>query len=242
VDQLWESLFYFQGKFLAFYQYAKSFNSDDFDYEELKNGDYVFMRWKVRSYPVCLPRLSCASFWSTAPTPDLPRMHLPTRGSLCSVFITDVCSWQGLHTLVKSRCGQLQSHMGELLVSHPLLWLHCLVTNRCIHTRQALLTLLFVSSPFPFSHPRIPLNLQVESFKCSVILNSVIIASYSHMGLDAIGVTGLLHHILCPGPSASHSSGNEGPGMEFGFSPHWPWWCIGLCLTIVLPGLTIRYL
>ncbi|XP_060059205.1 glucose-induced degradation protein 4 homolog isoform X2 [Erinaceus europaeus] len=35
------------GKFLAFYQYAKSFNSDDFDYEELKNGDYVFMRWKV---------------------------------------------------------------------------------------------------------------------------------------------------------------------------------------------------
>lgn len=34
------------GKFLAFYQYAKSFNSDDFDYEELKSGDYVFMRWK----------------------------------------------------------------------------------------------------------------------------------------------------------------------------------------------------
>ncbi|XP_066221127.1 LOW QUALITY PROTEIN: glucose-induced degradation protein 4 homolog [Saccopteryx leptura] len=34
------------GKFLAFYQYAKSFNSDDFDYEELTNGDYVFMRWK----------------------------------------------------------------------------------------------------------------------------------------------------------------------------------------------------
>lgn len=37
-----------QGKFQAFYQYAKSFNSDDFDYEELKNSDYVFMRWKVR--------------------------------------------------------------------------------------------------------------------------------------------------------------------------------------------------
>ncbi|XP_062072645.1 leucine-rich repeat-containing protein 37B-like isoform X1 [Lepus europaeus] len=36
-----------EGKFLAFYQYAKSFNSDDFDYEELKNGDYVFMRWKM---------------------------------------------------------------------------------------------------------------------------------------------------------------------------------------------------
>ena len=41
--------FCFQRKFLAFYQYAKSFNSDDFDYEELKSGDYVFMRWKVRS-------------------------------------------------------------------------------------------------------------------------------------------------------------------------------------------------
>ncbi|TRY98968.1 hypothetical protein DNTS_001235 [Danionella cerebrum] len=34
------------GKFQAFYQYAKSFNSDDFDYEDLKNSDYVFMRWK----------------------------------------------------------------------------------------------------------------------------------------------------------------------------------------------------
>lgn len=36
-----------QGKFQAFYQYAKTFNSDDFDYEELKNSDYIFMRWKV---------------------------------------------------------------------------------------------------------------------------------------------------------------------------------------------------
>ncbi|XP_059406990.1 uncharacterized protein LOC132141472 [Carassius carassius] len=34
------------GKFQAFYQYAKSFNSDDFNYEELQNSDYVFMRWK----------------------------------------------------------------------------------------------------------------------------------------------------------------------------------------------------
>lgn len=39
-----------QGKFQAFYQYAKSFNSDDFDYEELKNSDFVFMRWKVRYF------------------------------------------------------------------------------------------------------------------------------------------------------------------------------------------------
>ncbi|XP_056153101.1 glucose-induced degradation protein 4 homolog isoform X2 [Lampris incognitus] len=34
------------GKFQAFYQYAKMFNCDDFDYEELKNSDYIFMRWK----------------------------------------------------------------------------------------------------------------------------------------------------------------------------------------------------
>lgn len=46
VDQFSSSVFCFQGKFLAFYQYAKSFNSDDFDYAELKDGDYVFMRWK----------------------------------------------------------------------------------------------------------------------------------------------------------------------------------------------------
>ncbi|XP_078136102.1 uncharacterized protein LOC144536716 [Sander vitreus] len=34
------------GKFQAFYQYAKTFNSDDFDYEDLKNSDFIFMRWK----------------------------------------------------------------------------------------------------------------------------------------------------------------------------------------------------
>ncbi|XP_040269304.1 glucose-induced degradation protein 4 homolog, partial [Bufo bufo] len=34
------------GKFQAFYQYAKTFKSDDFGFEELKAGDYVFMRWK----------------------------------------------------------------------------------------------------------------------------------------------------------------------------------------------------
>ncbi|KAI4807464.1 hypothetical protein KUCAC02_027271 [Chaenocephalus aceratus] len=30
------------GKFQAFYQYAKTFNSDDFDYEDLKNSDFIF--------------------------------------------------------------------------------------------------------------------------------------------------------------------------------------------------------
>ncbi|KAI8494819.1 glucose-induced degradation protein 4 homolog isoform X2 [Branchiostoma lanceolatum] len=34
------------GKFLSFYQYAKNFNSDNFDYDELRNTDFVFMRWK----------------------------------------------------------------------------------------------------------------------------------------------------------------------------------------------------
>ncbi|XP_069547441.1 glucose-induced degradation protein 4 homolog [Brachyistius frenatus] len=34
------------GKFQAFYQYAKTFNSDDFDYEHLNHSDYIFMRWK----------------------------------------------------------------------------------------------------------------------------------------------------------------------------------------------------
>lgn len=35
-----------KNKFAAFCQYAKTFNSDAFDYEELKNADHVFMRWK----------------------------------------------------------------------------------------------------------------------------------------------------------------------------------------------------
>ncbi|XP_051905039.1 glucose-induced degradation protein 4 homolog [Hippocampus zosterae] len=34
------------GKFQAFYKVAKSFNSDDFDYDALERSDYVFMRWK----------------------------------------------------------------------------------------------------------------------------------------------------------------------------------------------------
>lgn len=38
--------YYLQNKFAAFCQYAKTFNSDAFDYKELKNADHVFMRWK----------------------------------------------------------------------------------------------------------------------------------------------------------------------------------------------------
>lgn len=34
------------GKFVAFYQFAKKFNSDNFDYDQLHKIDFVFMRWK----------------------------------------------------------------------------------------------------------------------------------------------------------------------------------------------------
>lgn len=34
------------GKFSAFTQFLKTFNSDDFSYEKLESSDYVFMRWK----------------------------------------------------------------------------------------------------------------------------------------------------------------------------------------------------
>lgn len=37
----------FQGKFPSFYQYMKCFNSDNFNYDILKQKDeFVFMRWK----------------------------------------------------------------------------------------------------------------------------------------------------------------------------------------------------
>lgn len=36
-----------QCKFKPFYKYAKSFNSDDFDYDALESSNYIFMRWKV---------------------------------------------------------------------------------------------------------------------------------------------------------------------------------------------------
>lgn len=77
VDQFSSSVFCFQGKFLAFYQYAKSFNSDDFDYAELKDGDYVFMRWKVSprgSSDGRLQVLCCFQFVFLAES-----RHTPTR-------------------------------------------------------------------------------------------------------------------------------------------------------------------
>ena len=35
-----------QSKFSSFYQYAKTFNSDAFDYDALEQTDFVYMRWK----------------------------------------------------------------------------------------------------------------------------------------------------------------------------------------------------
>lgn len=34
------------GKFLSFFQYAKTFNLDSFDYDVVDDTDFVFMRWK----------------------------------------------------------------------------------------------------------------------------------------------------------------------------------------------------
>lgn len=36
----------FQGRFSAFADYQKNFNSDDFTYDALEKSDFVFMRWK----------------------------------------------------------------------------------------------------------------------------------------------------------------------------------------------------
>lgn len=41
-----------QSKFLSFYQYAKTFNSDTFDYDAMQETDYVFMRWISFKLPV----------------------------------------------------------------------------------------------------------------------------------------------------------------------------------------------
>ena len=42
------SLTHTQGKFDGFDAYAQDFASDTFNYDQLKNSDHIFMRWKVR--------------------------------------------------------------------------------------------------------------------------------------------------------------------------------------------------
>lgn len=36
----------FQSKFSSFLHYQKNFNNDNFNYDSLKDGDFVYMRWK----------------------------------------------------------------------------------------------------------------------------------------------------------------------------------------------------
>jgi len=38
---------FWQSKFGSFNQFSKTFNTDEFCYDDLKNTDFVFMRWKV---------------------------------------------------------------------------------------------------------------------------------------------------------------------------------------------------
>ena len=43
------------GKFAPFRPFMKTFNSDDFSYDQLEDADFVFMRWKVRDFRfVCM--------------------------------------------------------------------------------------------------------------------------------------------------------------------------------------------
>ena len=69
----------------------KTFNSDDFSYDQLENTDFVFMRWKVSSliftppsFPLCLTGremkslgvvmdLQCTSFF---PRIDLIKLYV----------------------------------------------------------------------------------------------------------------------------------------------------------------------
>lgn len=70
-----------KGKFQAFYQYAKTFNSDDFDYEDLKNSDYIFMRWKVRCSLSLASQILAFFFTCEMQNLQFPRPVFPLRSS-----------------------------------------------------------------------------------------------------------------------------------------------------------------
>ena len=44
--EIWSTLRKYWSKFWSFYPFEYTFNCDDFDYNDLKNTDFVFMRWK----------------------------------------------------------------------------------------------------------------------------------------------------------------------------------------------------
>ena len=41
------NFFSFQSQFSSFSPFLSKFNADNFDYNELKDSDFIFMRWKV---------------------------------------------------------------------------------------------------------------------------------------------------------------------------------------------------
>lgn len=198
VDQSSCSFFCFQGKFLAFYQYAKSFNSDDFDYEELKNGDYVFMRWKVRSQPS--QSLCCMQCPLCPPGPVLitaclhvvplhalkkqARLQAPLA-SCChaSRFVFGDTVWWFTDEFVAGRDGGRPQHVQLSRLSHP--W--CSVDSGELQSQ---------SPSFP-TLSREPVQETVPSPRPS---------------------QAAVRSQLVWFPPA----GNEGPGMEFGFSTHQP--------------------
>ena len=51
---LYHRLFLLQNKFPSFNRFAKTFNTDDFDYDQLDHTDFVFMRWKVCIYELII--------------------------------------------------------------------------------------------------------------------------------------------------------------------------------------------
>jgi len=71
-----------QGKFLSFnYQFAKRFNTDDFDYNDLTDTDFVFMRWKVSGS--CQFLSQCHWGFVMHVTSSLDQLYLPI-GALVS--------------------------------------------------------------------------------------------------------------------------------------------------------------
>uniref|UniRef100_A0A803TSV4 GID complex subunit 4 homolog n=1 Tax=Anolis carolinensis TaxID=28377 RepID=A0A803TSV4_ANOCA len=88
------------GKFPAFYQYAKTFNSDDFDYEDLKNDDFVFMRWKVSSFPWSLQEATVAEALDHYLPQHFNIYFNPAKLEACVKLFSQPCSCSGNRLLI----------------------------------------------------------------------------------------------------------------------------------------------
>lgn len=127
-----------QGKFKPFCKYAKSFNSDDFDYEELDRSDYVFMRWKV-SWPqpdpvcslhlpepphltasLCLPGCKRNSSWSQT-TPSKTSAEPPLLASITSVSRSPQLRSRGTTTTGAQNGKLLSQSMSWKIPDVPLI-------------------------------------------------------------------------------------------------------------------------